>query len=377
MEKIAFIISSSGWGGMEMNVLKLASWLKKRNRQITLYAVRGTKIYEQADIQFLDMVPIEQHRKYFDIRHAFLFSKLLKAADIQTVLVFDNKDLDVVVLTKFFFKRQLRIIYQQHMKVGINKRDPIHSLRFSGIDCWVSPLKKLKQEVIEKTRFGRCKIEVVPLGVELEQFDPPRYSKPEARNILGIHSNNILLGIIGRIDAKKGQDFLARAVYELAHRGVEVDLLIMGEPTINDANSETYRAELMRYISIYDLSDKIHIRGFHTDVHLFYQAIDIFVLASESETYGMVTIEAMLSMRPVIATNAGGSTEILENGELGLLYKFNDLNDFCNKASWAIFNKGETDKLTFKAKESAVKRFSHIHECELLEKILDMNYEQA
>jgi D-inositol-3-phosphate glycosyltransferase len=376
MEKIAFIVSSSGWGGLEMNILNLAGWLKKRDWNIILYAQNNTIIAQKA--LYLDIPVVHvNHTKYLDFKNAYAFSKLLKKEEIKTLMVFDNRDLDFTFLTKLFFRRNIKVIYQQHMQIGVNKRDLLHTLRYSAIDYWISPLKKLKHEVMERTRFNPEKIKVIPLGVDVEKFYPPRYSRTEAREKLGIATRRPMLGILGRIDPKKGQLFAIKAVQQLIRTGVEVDLLIMGMPTVNDPETQVYFQEMLQYIQQYNLADRIRIMNFTEDVHSFYQAIDIFVLASESETYGMVTIEAMLSGKPVIATNSGGTAEILKNGKLGLLYTHNDANDFCTKVNWIIDNSDASEALIKKGKHVALKKFSHHSECYLLEKLLRKVYVPA
>jgi len=64
----------------------------------------------------------------------------LKTKDIQTLMVFDNKDLDVIAWTKKIFFKELKVIYQQQMQIGVNKRDFIHDFSFKAINYWISPL---------------------------------------------------------------------------------------------------------------------------------------------------------------------------------------------------------------------------------------------
>ena len=93
---------------------------------------------------------------------------------------------------------------------------------------------------------------------------------------------------------------------------------------------------------------------------MFYDAIDIFALASYSETFGMVTIEAMASKIPIIASNTGGSIEILENGKFGLLYEYNNLNSFCEKVKWILQNKESAIEMAENAQKEAIKTYSEI-----------------
>ena len=111
------------------------------------------------------------------------------------------------------------------------------------------------------------------------------------------------------------------------------------------------------------------LREYSEDIHLFYNAIDIFVLASEGETYGMVTIEAMLSGLPVIATKSGGTPEILNFGEFGLLFKHNDIPGFVESVEWILNTPDAAKTMAVKAQTTAIKKFSHLAEIEQIEKV--------
>jgi len=370
MRKIGFVSSSVGWGGLEMNILKLSQWLTERNWELTLFVNKESRLYAESKKFNIKTQVIPNHLKYFDFIGAYRFSKVLKAHEISTIFVFDNRDLDFINITKKLTFKNLVVIYQQHMQIGVNKKDLIHTIRFSGINYWITPLDILKKEVEEKTRVDANKIKVIPLGIEIDKFIHAKYQKNEARDKLDINQSAFLLGILGRIDPKKGQLFLVQAIHEFKKRNINIELLIIGDPTLNDPNSLEYLATIQDYIGKNSLTNSVHFRNFTCDVGLFYNAIDLFALASESETYGMVTIEAMLSKVPIIATNSSGTPEILNYGEFGLLYTGNNMEDFMNKFSWIIENSEEAESIASKAQQHAIERYAHSEECKLIEELL-------
>ncbi|MGP8215033.1 MAG: glycosyltransferase family 4 protein [Bacteroidia bacterium] len=369
-EKIGFIINSMGWGGLEMNTLKLAKWLTERGWNIILFTPADSKLYKEAIDSSISIKPVNSFKKHFDFINSFQIAQLLKQHGIKKIFVFDNKDLPFIFLVKSFWYHKLKVIYQQHMQIGVAKRDLIHTLRFSCINYWISPLEWLKKEVIEKTRINPNKIKVIPLGLEVEKLVNKTHTREECRKILNINPSAPLMGILGRIDPKKGQLFVIKALEKIHESNMAIELLIMGEPTINDENSKSYFAEIKKYIETHNLADKVHIRKYNKDVTLFYNAIDYFVLASQGETYGMVTIEAMLAGVPILATNSSGTPEILNYGELGLLYEPGNETDFCSKIMKLIENQYEAGQRAEKAKTVAIDKFSHIKECEQIEQLI-------
>jgi D-inositol-3-phosphate glycosyltransferase len=358
MVQAAFFITSTGWGGLEMNTLKLAFSLRKRNYDISIYTIKSSKFYEKALESNMPVILINKPGRYFDISSAYRISSLLKKNGHNIIFLSHNRDIEIISLSKRLFYPGLKIIYQQHMQLSIKKKDIFHRIRYSNINYWISPLNYLKQQVIEKTTIPENKIKVIPLGVKTERFVNRKYTKEEARKKLNIETKELLIGTIGRIDPKKGQDFLIRALIELRKRNVNTELLIIGSATVNDETSNEYYNELKNFVKTNNLENICHFREHNEEVELFYNSIDIFALASQAETYGMVTIEAMLSGVPIIASNSAGSPEILNNGEYGSLYEVNDLNEFCNKLVSVINEQEITKAKTEAANKYVIKNYS-------------------
>lgn len=362
--KIAFLITSTGWGGLEMNTLKLARLLSEKGYNITLITQEQSTIYNKGKDLFSASILIKSNRKYFDFGTAKKISKSLKENGISTLMTFDNKDIDVVAWTKKIYFKDLKVIYQQHMQIGINKKDLIHTFRFKSIDCWISPLNYLKNEISERTKFPSEKIKVIPLCLDISKFTQRKYSKKEALELLNISPKAPLIGIIGRIGEKKGQLFLVESLMKLKQRGIQIELLIFGSATVNDPVCMEYSEKLFQTVKENNLEEVVHFVEFQENVSLFYNSVDVFALASHSETYGMVTIEAMLSKLPIIATQSGGTSEILDFGKLGLLYEYENHEDFCQKIIQLIENKTESDNRVVLAQKIASEKFSQEIEIE-------------
>ena len=321
-------MNSTGWGGLEMNTLKLARELSKRGVEIHQIVHGESKYASELNEDFDQILRLVKPKKYFDLKNARRVWDYLKRNNIKNVLVAYRPDLDLAAITKRKSKRSIHIIHQQHMIMGITKTGITQRYRYRAIDVWLCPLEILKPDVLQNTEVPNSKIRIAPIGLDVTKFMSFDGSKKEAQKMLGCETDAKLLGVIGRIDAKKGQLFLPSAIKKLRELGENVELLIVGTPTLNDPTSLAYMNELKERIKENDLSDYVHFSNFMEDVRLCYAAIDVLVLPSLSETYGMVTLEAMLSKTPVLGTNSGGTPEILNFGKLGELYEVSNLDDF-------------------------------------------------
>ncbi len=119
----------------------------------------------------------------------------------------------------------------------------------------------------------------------------------------------------------------------------------------------------------YSLQDRVFIRPFRKDISTFFNAVDVFVMASKAETFGMVTIESMACGTPVIASNAGGSPEILDNGKFGILFKPLDSESLANKIEYFRRHNRKFDP---EALRNESKKYDHHLVCEKVEVALGL-----
>jgi glycosyltransferase involved in cell wall biosynthesis len=212
----------------------------------------------------------------------------------------------------------------------------------------------MKADVLSYTRMPQDKVRVVPLGADLEQFDPSHYNKDEARSFFGLPHHGYTIGVLGRLDKLKGQHILLRAVPEVIRQHPDVMFLIAGDETAGEHGYKDYLMGLCRSLNI---ERYIKYIPFTDDVPRLMAALDVFVLPSFSETFGLVVVEAMAMERPIIATNAGGLPEIITNGKTGLLIQPRD----ATAVAWAIHRVLSDTALRLSlghmAREEALKRY--------------------
>lgn len=365
---LGFICSSVAWGGLEMNLYNLALWLKERGHTITFYLLTGSRLDEKAKAAGFTVRYIQKHRKYFDFGKARKLAAMLKEDKVANAFIFHNYDTDVASLAKRFYYPKLKLVYLQQMQLGVAKRDLIHTLRYRMFDAWITPLQFLYDEIGAKTRYPLDRVHIIPLCLEVERFVNNTASQAEARAHFTMQPQGLLMGIIGRLDKLKGQDFLIEATAELNKRGHNVELLIVGEPTLD--NTDNYDGYLHSLVQQLGVGEKVHFRPFTSRSELFFRAVDVFAMASAGETFGMVTVEAMLSGTPVVATNTSGTPEVLGNGSLGQLYTPRNVNEFISRIEYILTHKEEIMNTANKACSVASQRYSHRTMCDAIEKML-------
>ncbi len=357
---------SPGFGGLEMNTLRLAQWMQERGWKVPLLLKEGSAIHEKAIEAGLDITLLQGNSSA--LSQSKCIGKWVAHRQLSTIMVPFRKDLKSVSFYKLFSNRKIRIVYQQHMQVGVSKRDPIHALRYSIINAWISPLEYLKEETIAKTYVAASKIHVIPLGLETEAFMSTTWTKEQARREFNLPIAANVIGVLGRIDPKKGQDLVIKGIHELAQKhNRNYHLLLLGDATLNEGDA--YSMQLKKLVEDLHLQEKVHFRTYQPDVMQFFRAIDVFAMPSHGETYGMVTLEAMAAGVPVAGTDRDGTKDILKNGKLGYLFPKDDVAGFCN-AILAIEQNKSLPQMLQQAQNEVRNYYSKDRMCALTEQLL-------
>ena len=168
------------------------------------------------------------------------------------------------------------------------------------------------------------RLEVIHSPVDLDRWDPGRLDRTRARASLGAAGQRrLLLGVVAQLTPWKGQDTAIHALKMLRAEGIDAHLLLIGSPKFvaraTRYDNEGYAASLRRLVADAGLEDRVSWMGEREDVAELVRALDILLLPSWEEPFGRALIEAMALGVPVIATDVGGPTEIIEDGREGYL----------------------------------------------------------
>ena len=366
MDTLAFYCSSISWGGLEMNFIRYAHWMHQRGFNVVLYCVKDAYIDDKNKEYQLPVRYVEHNKKYFDYSNARSVAKQFKKDEVKAVWIRDRRDMNIMGLVKSKLKNGLQLIYQQAMQIDVKKKDIFHTRRFSKIDVWISPLEFLANQVKQNTKFPAERIHQIPLATDLKEQS--KLNKFEARVAMELPQDKYILGILGRLDPLKGQHFLIKALAEIEKDHKDVELLIVGDLTHNEG--EDYYQLLKEEVQKLGLKNKVHFRPFMSDTEAFYKAIDVFVMASHGETFGMVTIEAMSYALPIIGTNASGTPELLGKGKFGYLYEVDNIKDFYKQFISIYTHQNEAQAKGLLAQQKAKNSYTKEAVCEALSELL-------
>ncbi|UCG61734.1 MAG: glycosyltransferase family 4 protein [Candidatus Zixiibacteriota bacterium] len=362
---IGFVCPSTSWGGLEMNVHRLAVRLKRRGYRVVLYGNPLSILYQKLQSENIRVRSVISRSKFRDIFLAFVLARMVRQDEVDIVVLHLNRNFLLTTLAKIIARRPFKFVYMQHMHVGGTKKDWFHNWEYGKLDCWIAPLPGFKTILGQKIKLPPHKIEVIPLGIEVECFTDSKPDRAEARLRLNLPADVPVAGVVGRLDPKKGQHILIEACHQVRQEGHDLHVLLVGDKT---ASEETgYAEQLQQLTRDHELQDFVHFRPHMDDIEYAYAAMDIFTLTSKSETYGMVTLEAMASTLPVIGTAAGGTRDIIDDAHNGLLVRPYDAGHLAG-AITRILTEGEFARgLARQARRDVIAKYSSHRQCDMLE----------
>jgi glycosyltransferase involved in cell wall biosynthesis len=175
---------------------------------------------------------------------------------------------------------------------------------------------------------------------------------------IGLSESDFVVANIGRIDTWKGQDVFIRAVASLVPRIPRIKAVIAGE--VSDiARRAGYDVDLLRLVEELGIGAHVVFAGFRTDVPRLMAAADVVIhSATEPEPFGRVIAEGMMAGRPVIATNAGGVPEIIDDKVSGLLVPCGGVAALADAMGYLHDHPTESQSLAEEGRRRAMERFA-------------------
>ena len=274
--RILQVNSALTWGGGETHVQQLTDFLRERGHDVVIAGRPNSPLTPEIELPFVNSA---------DFVTAIRLRLLLKKGGFDIVHAHLARDYTIVAAAAWGMAHP-RVVFTRHLL------HPIRShLFYRRVDAWIAPTAQiLKTLSPAMQKIGA----VIPNWVDVRKFA----YKPHA-----LHSP-VTIGLLGQISPHKGHNDAIEAIRQL---GGNFRLLIAGE------GEPSYKAVLQRNAA----GLPVEFVGFAPQQ--FFGEIDILIVPSWEEPFGIVLLEAMAAGIPVVATAAAGPKEIISNPNEGVL----------------------------------------------------------
>jgi glycosyltransferase involved in cell wall biosynthesis len=192
--------------------------------------------------------------------------------------------------------------------------------------------------------------QVIPTGLQDKSFEPADGNAFRAK--YGIPLNKPMLLYVGRVAFEKNIDFLLGMAKVLSDERPDILLVVTGEgPAEKSLHQLAKSLNLQKNIQFIGYLDR------ETELNACYQAADVFVFASKSETQGLVLLEAMAQGTPVVAIAELGTASILIEGE-GSLIATENTTEFASRVLQLLIYPEQCAALGLRAREYALEKWT-------------------
>jgi glycosyltransferase involved in cell wall biosynthesis len=296
---------------LERNLLRYAAWMGECGHESLVFAVADSPVARAAQ----RFEAFERQPRYFAGPSAWRLARRLRALNVEGLWVRDPRDLAFAGMAAR--RAGIPLIFQQGMQFSKAKHTPWHARRFGRVSRWVAPAHWLAEQAARLTPLRADQLTTIPLALDDAWFAAPHDTA--ARTRWNWPDEVQIVGLFGRFDPLKGQAELLHALAQAPG----VHGWFVGESTVNEGRS--YEDELRALTAELGLTDRVRFSPPTEDLRSAYDAIDAFAMCSTSETFGMVTLEALARGCFVIGTRSGGTPELLRDQPGTALYDPGDV----------------------------------------------------
>jgi glycosyltransferase involved in cell wall biosynthesis len=186
-------------------------------------------------------------------------------------------------------------------------------------------------------------------GIDPEAFSPQR-PDDALRSSLGIASDDVVVGTVGRLAPLKGLEVLVEAAAGVVAQVPRAKLMFIGDGPL--------RQRLEHLASERGLQRRVVFTGARDDVPRLLSLLEVFVLPSLAEGQPMALLEAMSAAKAVVATRVGDVPKMVEGGECGIVIPPGDPAALTDAVVSLLRDEGRRSELARKARQTVLAKFT-------------------
>ncbi len=351
MLKVLQLVYNWGLGGYENYLTNLVE--KLHNKECKFYLAYSERLPMPELVKSLGIETFEIPMKSpYDVSAARKVKKLCKDLSIDAVQTHFIRERYIAAMSGLLGNKA-RLIYTSHVVVPKSSVLRLTNRIVSSFEDKIIAISYAGRDQMLEEGLNPKKIKVIHHGVDISYWAEKAQST--IRNELGIGEDEFLIATTGRFSPEKGHSFLIEAVRQFKDSAGSLadkcKFLIAGDGELLEDCKD-----LAKKIGV---SDIVIFTGFRTDIRNILQGSNLYVSPSKEEALGISIIEAIATGLPVISTDVGGTSEVIneENG-CGILVRYGDTTGLADCILKLIKDAGEYGRLKENALRTSREKFN-------------------
>lgn len=313
---VMHIIGGGEFGGAEQHIITLLKKLDRKKFNLHLCCLFPEPLLTVARRENINVTYLEMNNK-FDLKTIKKFAALIMEKDIDIVhthgvranfvgrLGARRVGSKVVVVTTIH--SLLKYDYPNTITRALNNF--LEKLTAGRTNHFVAVSTALKEDLVTQG-INEKKISVIHNGIDLSQFTPGKSDR--LKKLINLTSDEKIIGMVARFHPVKGHRYFLEAAKILLSKEPNFKFVLVGD------GDNDYIKGISEQLNL-DLEKQVYLLGFQKDIVEIMRSLDLLVIPSLSEGFGLTAVEAMAIKVPVVASGVGGLLDIVKDGETGIL----------------------------------------------------------
>ena len=351
--RILQISSAQSLGGGERHLADLANGLAGRGHEVYLALRSNSPLIGELKRVPRENITTLPLRNSLDAISARSLATLVRKNKIQIVHAHMARDYPLAAYAARA-NHGSRLIVTRHVLFRLN---PLHRITLSKAARIIAVSEAVAAQLRADAIARPDKISVVLNGVDTARFAKTRdeFSRAQFLASWKLPDESLLIGTVGELTPLKGQEEFLHAASRVLRQYPTAYFIIAG---IDHSRGHEYRGRLEQLIKELKLSERVRLVGWLEDLAQLYCALDVFVSASQTESFGLALAEAMASSTAVVAAETDGAVELIQPGETGLLVSIGDVDKLAEAMLMLLKDSETRIRLGRAAQQAATRRFS-------------------
>ncbi|MDI6801160.1 MAG: glycosyltransferase family 4 protein [Thermodesulfovibrionales bacterium] len=300
--------ASTGWGGQEIRILQESLGMIGRGHRIIIATPEESLIFKRAQNAGIKTLAAKFQKK--NPISVFKMASFIDREKPDIVNTHSSADSWVASIAAKLSKTKPKIIRIRHLSTPIRKSFLSRLIYDILPDAVMTTGEEIRQRMIKDNGFDGSKIFSVPTGVDTVKFNPETV-KPS------LQINGFSVGMVGVLRSWKGHRYFLEAVPDILSQIPEAVFYIVGAGPQNE--------NIKKIISELSLHEKVFMPGHREDIPEIMASLDVIVHPSyANEGVPQSVLQALAMGKALVASDAGAISEVVRDGETGLLIKPRD-----------------------------------------------------
>ena len=362
--RILHISSAQAFGGGERHLVDVVKGLSARGHDLFVALRPNSPLIAELSClpqsNFLEL----SLRNAVDARSAARLSQFVADQKIEIVHAHMARDYPTAAYAARR-NRAAHLIITRHVLFPLSR---LHKFTLSHAARVIAVSKAVARQLADQKLIPPEKINVVHNGVDFSRFDSAidGFDRRQFRRDWDLPDEGPLVGSVGELNPLKGHHDFLQAAAQIARLFPKAYFIVAG---IDVSPTQANLAALKQSIEKLQLSARVRLIGRMADITGLFRALDVFVSASHTESFGLAIAEAMAAETPVVATKTEGAQEIIRDGKTGLLVPIGDVPALAESLSMLLRDEERRVSMAQSASEDVRMRFSLQQMVDATEKI--------